>query len=512
MALRYCLRIPRSEKYRGRAFSADERSELFKNVPADSAGPGRFLRFSNIAWYRGDDDGPADHPDELLAQYAFESQAEVLNGLDELVKRHGSDVLRGFGRDPRVSIADAWLPIGTDGGVFGDRSMAHALIGADSLAATGLGEGVNVAIIDLGLDRNWVKATKRGLRAPAEMMVHGWSRFDRKWNAHGKPDRHWHNAGERASEHGHMIARTVLSLAPKARIWDVPLLGDPEVPTALSTATAILNRIRAYKKGGRFNGWREAKGADEDFIKEEARKQPWVIVNAWGVFDTDAGDPGLRYIKDKLKYEYGDHPDHFLTDDARELDAAGIDVVFCAGNCGEPCPDWRCGANDRGTGRGIMGLNAHPAVLSVGAVRVDGVPIAQSSEGPGRLGPHWGASEAAKTSDKAYGTAAFEKPDLCAPSYFRDENDATLTNRGTSAACAVAGGVLAALRSVPGAGALTPAALRDALRETAVGTNRTWDPQLGRGVLNVPAALARVQEMIQTEGGAHRKALTGARA
>jgi hypothetical protein len=67
------------------------------------------------------------------------------------------------------------------------------------------------------------------------------------------------------------------------------------------------------------------------------------------------------------------------------MEDAGIDVLFCATNCGEPGPDTRCAAENCGPGCGIMGVNAHPSVLTVGAVRADGVPIAQSSQGHGRL-------------------------------------------------------------------------------------------------------------------------------
>ena len=45
----------------------------------------------------------------------------------------------------------------------------------------------------------------------------------------------------------------------------------------------------------------------------------------------------------------------------------GIDVVFSAGNCGQFCPDRRCGETDRGPGHSIWGANSHPRVLTFGA-------------------------------------------------------------------------------------------------------------------------------------------------
>jgi subtilisin family serine protease len=508
MALRYCLQVPLEPEHAKRiAEMADSESPkaVLEKVLGRQALPGSpsVLRFPNLVWFRGGEGASVDYPGHLIVQLAFDDAAAV----KAFVGMPRSDAQRfRFGRDPRIAIADAWLPNGWDAGVFGNRAMAHALIGADALRAAGAkGQGVNVAIVDMGVDRNWVKATRRRLGASddaANAPVHGWSRF-RYVNENGGRRRAWHNAGEHASEHGHMIARTVLSLAPEARIWDVPLVGDPTVAPSLSSATAILNRIRGYIGGDAFNGWREAKDPDEAFLSGQygARCQPWVIVNAWGVFDSDNGLEGMT---DRSMHEYGDHPDHFLVNDLPELEMASMDLVFCAGNCGEPCPDGGCGGRDRGPGRSILGLNAHPSVLTVGAVRVDGVPIGQSSQGPGRLAAAWVGSEADKAITPparrtAYARAALEKPDIAAPSYFRDTDDESQFNRGTSAACAVAAGVVAALRSLEAASGeprMTPAELREILRDTAAparGQALPWDPRLGRGIINVPAAIGAVK-------------------
>ena len=82
-----------------------------------------------------------------------------------------------------------------------------------------------------------------------------------------------------------------------------------------------------------------------------------------------------------------------------------FDIIFCAGNCGGACPDGRCGPNDFGPGRGIWGANAHPSVLTVGAVRTDTSWIGYSSEGPGPGRP-------------PLNKLANQKPDLCAPSHY----------------------------------------------------------------------------------------------
>lgn len=493
MALRYCLRVPveaSDAKQIAEALGSAKPYDLLKRVlkTMDLPSGAKVLRFPNLFWFRGGQGTSVDFPKELIVQLAFDDVAAARGFLD----MRGPDTqLWKFGRDPRIAIADAWLPNGWDGGVFGNRAMAHALIGAEALRDAGaLGEGVNVAIVDMGVERNWVKATRQKLGAADSPAMHGWSRY-RYVTENGQRRRQWHNAGDHASDHGHMIARTVLSLAPKARIWDVPLVGDPSLAPSLSSATAILNRVRAYKSGELFNGWRETHHGDEAFLngQDGARSQPWIVVNAWGVFDSDNGLEGMT---DRNHHEYGDHPDHFLVNDLPELEQAGMDVVFCAGNCGEPCPDGGCGVRDRGPGRSILGLNAHPSVLTVAAVRVDGVPVGQSSQGPGRLAGTWAGSGAAKAitrpeQQEAHAKAAMEKPDIAAPSYFRDTDDESLVNAGTSAACAVAAGVIAALRSLPCTTTLTPAHMRDVLRYTATGT--AWDARTGYGVIDARAAL-----------------------
>ena len=94
-----------------------------------------------------------------------------------------------------------------------------------------------------------------------------------------------------------------------------------------------------------------------------------------------------------------------------------FDIIFCAGNCGGVCPDGRCGPNDFGPGRGIWGANAHPSVLTVGAVRTDTSWIGYSSEGPGPGRP-------------PFNKLANQKPDLCAPSEFRRNEWGDSVGRG----------------------------------------------------------------------------------
>jgi hypothetical protein len=57
---------------------------------------------------------------------------------------------------------------------------------------------------------------------------------------------------------------------------------------------------------------------------------------------------------------------------------------------------------------------------------------------------------------------------------------------------------LAALRSVPGAAAISPADMRSVLRPSAVKAPGQfgWDPRLGYGVINAAEALVKLPETI----------------
>jgi subtilisin family serine protease len=154
-----------------------------------------------------------------------------------------------------------------------------------------------------------------------------------------------------------------------------------------------------------------------------------------------------------------------------------LDVVFAAGNCGEFCPSQRCGGLDRGPGHSIWGANAHPLVITAGAVLTDETWLGYSSQGPGPV------------------ALATQKPDFCAPSQFCETNDASVLNSGTSAACAMTAGVLAALRSNPAWDqfTVTPATMKAALITSARKTlGPAWNERLGYGILDAAKAIAQL--------------------
>ena len=82
------------------------------------------------------------------------------------------------------------------------------------------------------------------------------------------------------------------------------------------------------------------------------------------------------------------------------------------------------------------------------------------------------------------------KPDLCAPAHFCDDNDPGWMSTGTSAACAMAAGVVAALRTETVGTAVSPAQLITDLRKAAKGG--AYDTQLGCGILDVAKTRAVV--------------------
>ena len=175
-----------------------------------------------------------------------------------------------------------------------------------------------------------------------------------------------------------------------------------------------------------------------------------MLNNSWAVFDlsTQGNFPPF----------YGNDPGHPLNQVVALLPSLGIaDVVFAAGNCGQFCPDPRCGAAQIGPARSIYGVAALKDVLTVAAVRSDEIWLGYSSQGPSDL------------------NFASTKPDLCAPSQFAAADDWDRSFTGTSTACALTTGAVAARRS------LVPPAVQapPLLRAHAVATARRVVNQVG---------------------------------
>lgn len=395
-----------------------------------------------------------DLPTDISKQY-FDGQIEYLNvGLEDLndlvlaFASTKSEQLDAFtaaledgplgafidiGADLPVQGTYHWCPTGASNQLFGTRQQAEQLLGVDLLHTEGLqGEDVIAVVIDQGLNEELIPKN-----------------FAFRWPLGGSP------VSGPGMGHGDIVARNIIRCAPKAGIIDMPMIPPKigDLPSFLSDAQAALNSILALIS----------------FIEQIATNITWIFVNAWAVYD--------RRLESGMAVKYsddGNHPFNKKMDEiATSFSDARVDVVLAAGNCGEFCSDARCGPNDTGPGNSIFGANAHPKVLTVGAVRTDDIWIGSSSQGPGLI--------------------ATEKPDVCAPSHFRENNESANGNLGTSAAAAMAAGVVALLRcsNVPkGKNNRTPEELIAILRNTArkTGFPAGWDDRRGRGTIDGKAA------------------------
>lgn len=367
---------------------------------------------------------------------AFEDTARNAALLIRQLQQGGLDIRAGI--DLPMGPQSWWCP-GQGPRHFGDRAEAERLMRADGLRDPLRTGRVNLVIVDQGLPADF----------PFTGARDGWSVEDPLAQEVRAPF-------QGKGRHAAMVARNALAFVEPAQVklWDCPLLPDriDQLGIFLSYAQTafgqLIDSIGAYRTQNPGSG-------------------SWVVVNAWGVWDTsqDDPDPPLNYSR---------NPGHALNLQVEALDGHGVDQVFAAGNCGQFCPPTRCGPQNRGPGRSIHGANSHPKALTVGAVRSDGLWVGSSAEGPGTL--------------------AAAKPDLCAPTLFRERllpfNGED--NSGTSAACGVAAGVVAAARARRGWEQMSPDALRTFLREKAAaqGTDPTSLSRYGAGILNAAPVAA----------------------
>ncbi len=234
-----------------------------------------------------------------------------------------------------------------------------------------------------------------------------------------------------AHYHGSMCANAVLAVAPNAKIFDLGLL-----KSSGSMSGFLSDAIAAYN-------WALARHAVDG--------TPHILTNSWGMYQK------------AWAADYATNPNHPFTRKVVEVINRGILVTFAAGNCGEVCPSGRCGS-DNGPGKSIWGANGHPLVMTVGAANIDEEWIGYTSQGPAALAP--------------------DKPNFCAPSHFRGY---TSNDNGTSAACPVAAGVLALLKSAHPS--LTQGRAKLQLQRSAKDLcSGGWDANSGWGMINAAAA------------------------
>ncbi|MEU7893893.1 S8 family serine peptidase [Nonomuraea sp. NPDC049152] len=347
-----------------------------------------------------------------------------------------SDVVGVFA-DPFI---ESSLTCGGDAPV-GDWHDVERLLSTAALHGEGLdGSGVALAVLDTGINAAHVaRHLGRGVNLDAE----------RSWNPSGVSGR----PGEFEVDHGTMCAFDTLIGAPQASLIDIPVLlsnrpGGSALDGLLSDAVAAFAHLRTVLDA------------------QPAETRALVISNSWGSFsprwDFPPGHPG----------NYSDNAAHPFNLIVASLERAGADVLFAAGNCGRDCKDGRCAYPDRP----IVGANSHPRALSIGGVDVGGERVGYSSQGPGRL------------------TA--RKPDVCAYTHFSGSKafgDGE-PDSGTSAACPVAAGLVAAIRTHWPASRLSPSQLRSLLRRTAEDRSEVgYDFDYGYGVVDAAGVLAALR-------------------
>lgn len=332
--------------------------------------------------------------------------------------------------DPTVA---SFNPICGGDGPVGTALDVGRNLGVADLHRAGLdGAGVGLVICDTGINSAHLAA--KGLQ-PALDATFAW-----------RPSGSFAAPGQSAVGHGTMCAFDALIAAPNATLIDMPLLqsqrtGGSGMDGVLSDAIAGYGQLLNLIRSGLY--------------------KHLVVNNSWGMYqlawDFPAGHPG----------RYADNPRHPFNIAVAVLARAGADILFAAGNCGPACPDPRCQRTDRFS---ITGANAHPDVTTVAAVSVRRTSIGYSSQGPGIPG------------------MASQKPDISAYSHFlgSEAYGRGVADTGTSTACPVAAGVVAAFRSHRAMASFSTSDLARELRYDAIARSSParWSPIRGHGIIS----------------------------
>lgn len=337
-------------------------------------------------------------------------------------------------------------PMLTCGGTppVGNAATVANKINAAALHQRGLdGSKVAVAIMDTGINLKHLKA-KLG-KFPA---------FDagNSWAAPGSTIA----PGAHPVDHGTMCAFDALIAAPKATLLDFPIL-SASAPGGALTGSTLSVALLAFAQ--LMATWRVA------FAPGGAQKYDALVVNnSWGIFhpswDFPPNHPG-RYI---------DNPNHTFNLIVNVLAGTGADILFAAGNCGGQCADSRCQGRTTQT---IMGANALPSVLTLAGCDTNDLRVGYSSQGPSIQGMFQ------------------NKPDVTSYTHFLGSEafGTGSPDSGTSTACPVAAGCIAAIRTKVSPATTPPSALFNQLRATArqVHGPAGWNRDYGHGILDPDA-------------------------
>jgi len=297
-------------------------------------------------------------------------------------------------------------------------------LGVDQIWSEGYnGTGMVIGIVDGGITaqgRTISTADTNHPNWPGQLIprvTNGWPAAD------------WGTTGVDWGWHGNMTGTDALGMAPDANLYDLRIASG-------SISGTISNAIAAFQ-------W----AIDQHVLNGT----PHVLSNSWGIF------------QESWDSTYANDPSHPFTRKVVDALDEGILVLFAAGNCGDVCPDGRCGS-DSGPGKSIWGANGHPRVMTVAAVNKNEQYIGYSSMGPASLDPN--------------------KPDFCGISHFTGFFN---SDSGTSAACPVVAGVVALLKEAnPNA---TQDQIKKCLKDTAKDIGPVgWDQYSGAGIIRAKAA------------------------
>ncbi|TNC14261.1 S8/S53 family peptidase [Methylobacterium terricola] len=351
-----------------------------------------------------------------------------------------------------VASSRAARPAGT---ASGTRAEVALRLGVPGLSARRLdGAGVAIAVVDTGINLAHLEA--RGIEAEIDTTLT------------------WPPLPEGPGLHpvgpGTMCAYAALIAAPRATLLDFPILPSPILPSPILPPPALPASIPRtvlppwpVPYPGRSGLLSDALQAYARLLAavraDRSRFKAIVVSNSWGLSaheaDFPAGHPG-RYI---------DNPGHPFNLIVGALSRYGVDILFAAGNALPARPDpFRQGASRPA----IVGAAAHPDVLTVTGVSLRGRRTGGAAQGPGIPG------------------MVYAKPDLASYAGFlgSEAGGPGAPDAGTAAACPVAAGCVAALRTRLPHAALGPRDLTVALRTDARrrGPSR-WNPGLGYGVM-----------------------------
>jgi hypothetical protein len=343
--------------------------------------------------------------------------------------------------DPRIA---SFVTCGSTSAVGNAARVAMQLkIPALTTGGRGLdGTNVAVAIMDTGINLAALRVKVPTARLDAA----------NSWTPQGGTTL----PGRYPVDHGTMCGFDVLIGAPNATLLDYPIL-SASAPGGSSAGRTLSVAMLAFSQ--LFTNWAVS------FAPGGVSKYAGLVVNnSWGIFhpswDFPVGHRG-RYI---------DNPRHPFNLLVTAMAGSGIDIVFAAGNCGPVCADMRCMSR---TTEAIMGANAHADVLTLGGCDLSDHIVGYSSQGPSITG------------------MPPQKPDLAAYTHFLgSEAFGTGTpDTGTSAACPVAAGCVAALRTRLPYTATPPADLFAQLRTDArwVPSQTGWQGDFGHGIIDPDA-------------------------